>query len=476
MKLLVVRTQTQIAKYIITDFVAAAIAWTLLYTYRKLYIEAPIFGSGSDGLQFDRNYYLGLLIIPTFWIALYALSGQYNRIWRRHRIKELGQVFFSSILGVLIIFFLFLLDDHIQSYRHYYQSVLVLFSVHFGATLLGRLILTSRTVAQVHTGKIGFNTLIIGGNAKALSMYEEIAAMRKSPGFRFKGFVRVNGRDDLLLKHLPFLGKFPDLPRLIKDLEIEEVIIAVESGDHKDLENIISLLEDTAVNINIIPDMFDILSGSVKMNSIYGVPLIRVNHEIMPQWQFSLKRLFDIAVSIIALVVLFPFFILIAIFIKMGSKGPVFYSQERIGKYGQPFMIYKFRTMIENAESQGPRLSSTYDERVTKAGRWLRKTRMDELPQFYNVLIGDMSLVGPRPERKHFIELITQRAPHYSHLHRVRPGITSWGQVKFGYAENVDQMVQRLKYDILYIENMSLAMDIKILFYTIVIVLQGSGK
>lgn len=464
----------QIAKYLLADWFSAALAWTVLFVFRKSFAwpDREAFQASLE----DPNYYIGLLIVPLFWLGMYTLGGHYTKILRRHRLKEVGQIFIVSLVGVMVIFFVLLLDDQPGDYRKYYQTLIVLFTTHYTLTLTGRLLLTGRMVSLAHAGKIGFNTLIVGGNARALAMFEEIKAMRKSPGYLFKGFVRVNGNDNLLSKYIPLLGKYQQLPALIRELDVEEVIIAVESGDHNDLEHILSLLEDLEVNVNIIPDMYDILSGSVKLNSIYGVPLIRVNHDIMPAWQFSVKRIIDIVVSLIALLLLSPAFLVIAIAIAFTSKGPIIFKQERIGKFGRPFMIYKFRTMIHNAESNGPQLSSAQDARVTSFGRMLRKTRIDEMPQFWNVLVGDMSLVGPRPERQYYIDLITQRAPHYKHLHRVRPGITSWGQVKYGYAENVEQMVQRLKYDILYIENMSLAMDVKILFYTVIIVLKGSGK
>ena len=212
------------------------------------------------------------------------------------------------------------------------------------------------------------------------------------------------------------------------------------------------------------------------MNSIFGALLIEVNPEIMPNWQRTVKRSFDMIFSFLAIILLFPIFIMLAILIKAGSKGPIIYKQERIGLNGLPFFIYKFRSMHIGSEKNGPQLSSKNDQRITPIGKIMRKSRLDETPQFFNVIKGDMAIIGPRPERQYYIEKIIERAPHYKHIKKVKPGITSWGQVKYGYAENVDQMIDRLKFDLLYVENMSLILDFKILFYTFIIMLKGTGK
>ncbi|MBK9763121.1 MAG: sugar transferase [Flavobacteriales bacterium] len=465
-----------VARYVAADILGSALAWTLFYLYRKAYLEPIKFGHDVP-LDLDANYVKGLVLIPLFWFGLYTMIGGYREIHRRYRIMELGQTLLISFLGVVVIFFLLLLDDQVANYKYYYSSFIALFLLHFGISFLLRFMLTSSTVRKVHDRRIGFNTILIGGNEQAMAIHAEIEAMEKSPGNRFVGFVNVNGGDQLLTSvGLTRLGKWNELGSLIGQHAIEEVIIAVDSGEHAHISKIMNELEGTSVRIKIIPDMYDILSGSVKMTSIFGAPLIEVNPQIMPAWQFSLKRVMDICASSLALLILTPVYLVLAIAVQFSSKGPIFFRQERIGKHGRPFRIIKFRSMYSDAERDGPQLSSAKDPRITPIGRWMRRTRMDELPQFWNVLKGDMSLVGPRPERQHFIEAITEVAPHYRHLHKVRPGITSWGQVKFGYAENVEQMVRRLKYDILYIENMSLAVDLKILAYTVLIILKGDGK
>ncbi len=273
------------------------------------------------------------------------------------------------------------------------------------------------------------------------------------------------------------MGSYKDLQRIIREYKIEEIIIATEPHEKEVVEQIISDLESNEVIVKILPQMHDYLVGFVKAGYLFSTPLIQISPEPLPIWQQFIKRMIDIVFSVIAIILLSPVYIFAAIMVKRSSPGPIIYSQERIGKGGKPFKMHKFRSMYQNAESMGkPQLSSDDDPRITKFGKFMRKTRVDELPQFFTVLKGDMSIVGPRPERQYFIDKITERAPHYKMLQRIKPGITSWGQVKFGYASNVDEMIERLKYDILYLENMSLAMDFKIMIYTALIVVQGRGK
>jgi len=463
-----------ILSLVVADWIAAALAWSSLYFFRKKY-ESIKYGVDLS-IHSDSNFIKALVFIPIAWVCFYSMWGMYTDVLRRHRLREISQVIATSIVGSTAIFFLFLLDDEVPNYKYYYSSFGSLLVVHLGLTLAFRLTITSNTVKKIQSRKWGFPTIIVGGNARALQLLDEINALKKSPGFLFKGYLKINGSDNLLSESLPLFGKYSSLPAVIEEHEIEEVILSIESGEHKELESILALLENHNVRINIIPDTFDILSGNVKMTSIFGVPLIRLNTLLMPSWQFSIKRIIDIVFSTIALLILAPILLAIGVLVKATSTGPIFFYQERIGKNGVPFQIIKFRSMRTDAEKSGPQLSSTNDTRITKLGKILRKTRLDELPQFWNVLAGDMALVGPRPERQFYIDQISKINPHYHKLHRIRPGITSWGQVKYGYAENVDQMVQRLRYDLLYLENMSLAMDIKILFYTVVIVLKGSGK
>ena len=468
----------QAAIYIAGDFFAALLAWALFFTYRKVVIEANIFGKVAEHI-YDENFFLGITLIPTGWLLFYYLIGSYKNVYRKSRLHEFYQTLIVSIIGVILIFFISLLDDTILSYKSYYQLLFTLFGLHFGITSVIRMSITSITNHKIHKRKIGFNTIIVGSNENALKLFNEIHSQKKSNGNQFVGFVHVdekNGFSEQLRKKVPHLGELDEIRKIISDHHVEEVIIAIESFEHKHIEKVITLLDNTDVSIKIIPDMYDILSGSVKMTSIFDAPLIEIKREPMEAWQSSTKRFIDVSLSLFVLLGFSWLYLILILLVKSSSKGPAFYTHERIGFRGRPFRIFKFRSMVVDAEKHGPALSSTNDPRITKIGKMLRKSRLDEFPQFYNVLIGEMSIVGPRPERKFYIEQIVKKAPHYRLLHKVRPGITSWGQVKYGYAENVDEMIERLKYDVIYIENMNLLVDFKILIYTVLIVLQGRGK
>ena len=461
--------------YAVADFTMAMLAWALFFMYRKQVEGLPV----TLHTFADPNFMKGVLLIPVGWTLLYGIFGHHADIYRQSRLQTLSRTFFISFFGVLFLFFTLMLDDVVPEGHGYLRSFLVLLTLHLALTGLSRMILLTAANRRIKAGKIHFNTLLIGGNQNAVDLFREISSAPKHLGYHFIGFIDTHGNPHQpLSQYLSRLGGLDDLQAVLQQYDVEEAIIAVETSEHGQVQQILATLFDFGdrLMVKIIPDMYDILLGTVKMTHVFGAVLIDIRRELMPHWQKVTKRIMDVTASAGALLILSPVLAFIAYRVRRSSPGPLLYHQERIGQYGKPFFIHKFRSMYVDAESRGPQLSTENDPRCTSWGATMRKYRLDELPNFWNVLVGEMSLVGPRPERLHFIEQIVQENPHYRHLLKVRPGITSWGQVKYGYASDLKEMVQRLKFDLLYIENMSLALDLKIMFYTLLVLLQGRGR
>ncbi len=466
----------QTAKYVAADWFSALLTWILFYFFRKFH-EDPDFRSRIGTVFDDANFWIAIAGIPVCWVGLYMLTGFYNNVFKRSRLKELRNTFFTVLCGSVVLFFATILNDTIISYKTYYLSFTVLFCLQFFITFSFRYVIMTRTNKKIHNREIGFNTLIVGSHDNACDIYNEIEKQRYSEGNRFVGFVNVIERDEYKLeKHLPRLGDLSNVAQVIKDYQVAEVIIAFERSEIETIDSILVALQECDVVIKMTPMMQEFYLGSIKQEGIWHAPLLRVSPEPLPLWQKVVKRGFDVIVSGLVVTLLSPLYLFVAYKVKRSSPGPVFYRQERIGLHGKPFDMLKFRSMYVNAEDMGPQLSKDDDPRITPWGKFMRKVRLDEIPQFFTVLKGDMSIVGYRPERQFFIDQIAQRAPHYRMLMKIKPGITSWGEVKFGYASTVDEMVERLKYDILYLENMSIGLDLKILIYTVKIVIQGRGK
>ncbi len=454
--------------FIISDWLVASLVWGLFFYFRKTWIEQKAF-------EVDQNFVIGSILVPLLWLLIYYLQGSYHEVRRMYRLKILNLTFFGSLIGTVLIFFILILDDTVSNYQMYYYSFGLLFSLQFLFSVLIRLILATVLINFLRKAGSGFRTVIIGGSEKAVSILNDLTNQKWCIN-TIVGYININGSDRLLDNKIAYLGHCDNLEILIRNHKVEEIIIAIESSDHNRIQKIITRIQDGRVKIKILPDMYELLSGSLKMTDIYGALLLQIVDDSMPIWQQALKRAMDLIISLVALILLIPIYIICALAVKFSSSGPIFYLQDRVGLDGRVFKIIKFRTMYLNSEEAGPQLSSTNDLRITKAGRFMRKTRLDEFPQFINVILGHMSLVGPRPERQFYIDKIMELAPQYVHLTKVRPGITSWGQVKYGYAENVEQMLDRMKFDLLYLKNRSIALDIKIMFYTIAIVLKAKGK
>ncbi|MBQ3731297.1 MAG: sugar transferase [Muribaculaceae bacterium] len=468
------KAHQQRIKYVLGDYVMSNIAWFCYNIVR--YQMGAVTGYGNLGTYLSsKMVLLGQLFFPLLMMITYIFSGYYNDVCRKSRVQELLTTMASAGINTLVIFFLALINDVIGVRGSDYEMILFLFALLFGFVYLGRFIITNNASRQIKSRQWTFPTLIVGSGSAAVAFANKLNSMRKSTGHEIKGFVNIPGENPVKGNPLPCY-ELDELKDVCALEDIWELIVVPSRDDIHQNMSAINKLFSLGLPILISPERFNMMQSQVRISDLYGEPLVNISRSSLSDSGKNIKRAIDIVVSILALIVLLPVYAIVACIIKSTSPGPVFYLQQRIGQHNKPFKIIKFRSMVQDAEVGGkPQLSSDDDPRITPFGHFMRKYRIDELPQFWNVLKGDMSIVGPRPERKYYIDQIIERVPAYALLHQVRPGITSMGMVKYGYAKNVDEMVERVKYDLMYLDNMSLLNDLKILIYTIKIVFTGRG-
>lgn len=460
---------TEKYRIIPVDLLTVNLAWTIYFWFRMR--------SGLITHSAEPDFVAPMLVICVFWLGVFSLSGLYSSWYTRSRVDELITILKAVSVGVLILFFAIFVDDQgIGAPTHTRLLIAGYWGLMVAFVGSGRLVLHSVKRRLLEAGIGMQNAVIVGLGDQAVELYEMIKS-HPALGYRVVGFLAGERRKQKRPhKHASVLGGINDLPSIIERNNIKQVIIALDSSEHDKLLRIIASCDGRDLSMKIVPDLYDIVSGQARTNQIYGFPLIEVTPQLMPPWEQAAKRLIDILVSFTVLLVGVPFCLLIAFAIKVDTKGPVFYTQERVGKDEKRFKIIKFRSMHKDAEVEsGPVWAHKRDPRATRIGKILRKLRLDEIPQFINVLRGDMSLVGPRPERPFFVEKLSKELPLYSRRLKVRPGVTGWAQVKHKYDESLEDVKKKVKYDLFYIENMSLRMDLKILLNTIYVVLRGWG-
>lgn len=444
-------------------------AW---YVYSYIRLE-----TGWFNLFVAPEFYIAMFAIYFYWLIIFTFVGMYRTWFATSRFDEISTLFKASFFGIFLLFFLIFVDDYVNDVR---TATRILIFIYWGFFLFfvasGRVFIRSVQRNLLIKGVGRRCGLIIGFNDKGREVLESIL-VAPALGIDIEAFVAVKneniGKD---CKGVKVEGTTVQLVEIINRYNAKEIIIALEKEDHDVLVDVITKTEGKGISLKIVPDLYEILSGQARTSQIYGMPLIDIMPELMPEWEKKLKRLMDVIISLIILVISFPIIVLTAIGIKIDSEGPVFFKQERLGQNGNPFNVYKFRSMIKDAEKYtGPVWSTKDDPRVTKMGKFVRKVRIDEIPQMLNVLKGEMSLVGPRPERAFFVEKLSQEIPYYKRRLKVRPGVTGWAQIKHKYDETIEDVKIKLKYDLFYIENMSLRMDFKILLRTVFVVLFGKG-
>jgi len=419
---------------------------------------------------------IAISTVIVIWIFAFYLSGHYTNPARKSGLQIIGPTLATSFVMSILLFIILDSYSPITLQINSLQLSLRYLFVVFTLTFIFRMMIIARLNHLTISGKYGYKKVLVGNNDQALKILQN---HRKKPDINqeYVGYLEDDdtaGHD--MSPFLPRLGSLAQIEALISKANVDEAIVCLNPLNQKAINKVINHLRQNEILIRLSTDINTIIEGTVKTQSLESLPFITISTYKLPAWQRLFKRTFDLTAAWAGLILSAPICIALAIGVKASSEGPIFYKQKRIGRHRRPFRMYKFRSMYMDAEKNGPELSSTNDPRITPLGRFMRKWRLDELPQFVNIILGDMSFVGPRPERKYFIDKILPLAPHYAHLFTVRPGITSWGMVKYGYAENIEQMIERLQYDILYLENRTLVVDFKILLFTIKTLFKGEGK